>query len=319
LKGISLEKARRLYIIFHGDLDGIIGAALLARWAESRGSRWELHHSTVRALPRVVRSVANRARSMLGRPGVALVDLAIQSVSDAILYSRYLRGMPAAWFDHHPWPEGAAERLLEAGVEVYHYRDMVSAELVARALGLSDEYSVKLVEVAKADDTCEPGDSVADRWRIVLRSLRDPRKAVEAFIRGELWPEWAEKLYSETAPRYLEEAERSASRLHVYEHDGRRVAVILMEPGVDVCTVQKLLWSRGWDPERVDVEIYVYPRALSLRSVRVDVSCIAKKLGGGGHKRAAGAPRPSQSMGEAQLARLVANLVGECVEGDARQ
>ncbi len=269
----------------------------------------------MRALPKVVRSVVNRAKSLLGRPGVAMVDLAIQSLSDAILYARYLRGMPAAWFDHHPWPEGAAEKLLEAGVEVYHYRDMVSAELVARALGLSDEYSIKLVETAKADDTCEPGGSIADKWRIVLRSLRDPSKAVKELAEGVLWPEWAEKLYSETAPKYLDEARRSASRMKIYEYGGRRIAVVLMEPGVDVCTVQKVLWSSGWDPENVDVEVYVYPRALSLRSMHVDVSCIARKLGGGGHKRAAGAPRPSQTMGEAQIARLVANLVEGCEKG----
>ncbi|AEM37912.1 hypothetical protein Pyrfu_0040 [Pyrolobus fumarii 1A] len=309
----SLEKVRRLYIVFHGDLDGVVGAALLARWASDRGARWEAHHSTVRGLPRVLRNVVNKAKSMLGKPGIALVDLAVQSMGDAIIYANLLKGMPSAWFDHHPWPSGAAERLLNVGVEVYHLRDYVSAELVARTLGLNDEYSAKLVRIARADDTCEPGESEADKWRIVLRALRDPVKAVEAFARGDLWPDWAQQLYEEHVERYMSEAERVAARLRVYEYNGVKVAVIPMEPGVDVCTIQKLLWSRGWNPENIDVEVYVYPRAISLRSVKLDVSCIAKALGGGGHKRAAGAPRPSQLMGEAQIARLVASQVEKCL------
>ena len=305
-----LERARFITIVFHGDLDGVAGAALLARWASSRGARYRLVHSTVRGLRRILRDVVNSLRSM-GGGGVALVDLSLQGVSDAILYAQYLRGLPAAWFDHHPWPEEAEEKLRNAGVELHRRRDRVSAELVADALGLRDEYSKRLVEAARADDTCEPRVSIADKWRIVLRYLDNPVKAAEALASGELWPDWAEKLFREKGVEYLRMAESVADRLRVYEFEGVRIAVVVMEPGVDVCTVQKVLWRRGWSSEKVDVELYIYPRAVSIRSSRIDASCIARRLGGGGHRRAAGAPL-RYSYGEASLARQVAMYAKLC-------
>ncbi len=308
-----LEKTRFITIVFHGDLDGVASAALLARWASQTGRRYRLVHSTVRGLRRTLRDVVNTLRSM-GGGGIALIDLSLQGVSDAILYAQYLRGLPAAWFDHHPWPEGAEEKLRAAGVELHRRRDRVSAELVAEALGLSDDYSRMLVEAARADDTCAPGESIADKWRLVLRYLDDPVRAVKALAAGDLWPEWAEKLYREKGSEYLSLAERVAARLRVYEYDGVRVAVVPMEPGVDVCTVQKLLWKKGWSPEKVDVELYIYPRAVSIRTVRIDASCIARKLGGGGHRRAAGAPL-RYSYGAAGLARQVAMYAKMCSQG----
>jgi len=306
-----LEKARFITIVFHGDLDGVAGAALIARWASSTGRRWRAYHSGVRSLPRRLRDAVNMLRSLMTRGAIALVDLSIQSSGDAIVYAQYLSRIPSAWFDHHPWPEGAEERLRAAGVEVHHRRDRVSAELVAEALGLSDEYSLRLVEAARADDTCAPGESIADKWRIVLRFLDDPVKAVKALASGDLWPEWAQKIYEEKGGPYLEKAERVAERIRVYEYNGVRVALVPMEPDVDVCTVQKLLWRRGWRSDRVDVELYVYPRAVSIRTTRIDASCIARKLGGGGHRHAAGAPL-RLSYGDATLARQVAAYAAEC-------
>ncbi len=309
----TLGRAKLIAIVFHGDLDGVAGAALIARWAEARGGRWLLFHSTVRGLRKRLREVVNKLRSGLHGAGIVLVDLAVGSRSDAILYAQLLRGLRAAWFDHHPWPPGAADYLLRAGVEVYHARDLVSAELVARALGLSDEYSRRLVEVAKRDDTCQPGEGLEDKWRVVLRALDDPGKAVEALAAGELWPEWAERIYEAEAPKYWGLVEDVAGRLRVYEHDGVKVAVIPMEPSVDVCSVQKALWKRGWSPDKVDVEVYVYPRAVSIRSMRVDASCIARLMGGGGHRRAAGAPL-RYSYTDARLARQIAMYALKCME-----
>ena len=309
-----LAGARLLVIVFHGDLDGVVGAALLARWASSRGVGARLIHSTVRGLRRRLRDAVYAARQ--GSPGgVAVVDIAVQGVADAIVYSQLLRGVPAAWFDHHPWPEGAEDRLRAAGVEVHHRRDRVSAQLVAEALGLSDEYSKRLVEMALADDTCRPGVGDADRWRIVLRFLDEGGlvRAAEALARGETWPSWADEILREKGRAYLERAEAVADRLRVHEVDGVRVATILMEPDVDVCTVQKILWRRGWRSDEVDVEVYIYPRAVSIRTTRLDASCIARRLGGGGHRYAAGAPL-RLSYGEAQIARQVAYYAKMCME-----
>ena len=41
---------------------------------------------------------------------------------------------------------------------------------------------------------------------------------------------------------------------------------------------------------RADLYIIVYPSAVSLRSNSIDVSTLAQKLGGGGHRNASGIP-----------------------------
>ncbi|KSW10696.1 hypothetical protein CF15_07870 [Pyrodictium occultum] len=307
-----LDSARRVHVVSHIDLDGLAAAALLLRWARRRGL--EAVHSVAgaRGLYRVLRRGLQEAA---GRPGtlVVVADLSPRSRSEAEAVAALLRwGQRLAWIDHHEWPPGAREALERAGAVVVHDRSHVTAEIACCVARCGGE-DLELVEIARADDSCsEDPRGLAERWRLVLRHLdwEGLRRAAEALAEGDLWPDWARRIYEAEAPRYYEEIRRS-TRVDRYEISGVRVAVVTPPPRASGCDVQRLGLVPG--PGEVDVAVILYPRGLSIRTWgKLRADCIASRLGGGGHSHVAGAPRPSTSMGPAQVARMVANAAAGC-------
>ncbi|BES82279.1 hypothetical protein [Pyrodictium abyssi] len=310
-----LEAARRLHVVSHVDLDGLAAAALLLRWARRRGI--EARHSVagVRGLYRMLRRALQEAA---GQPGslVVVADLSPRGRDDAEAIAGLLRwGQRLLWIDHHEWPEGAREALERAGAVVVHDRSRVTAE-IACSVARCEGDDLELVGLARADDSCaEDPRGLAERWRLVLRHLdwEGLRRAAEALAQGELWPDWVREVYEREAPSYYSEI-REKTSVDRYEFNGLRVAVVTPPPRASGCDVQRLGLVPG--PEEADVAVILYPRGISIRTwgqLRAD--CIASRLGGGGHSHVAGAPRPSTTMGPAQIARMVANAAEECRTG----
>jgi hypothetical protein len=172
-----------------------------------------------------------------------------------------------------------------------------------------------LVEVARADDSCsDDPHGLADRWRLVLRrgGWDGIRQAAKSLAEGDVWPEWAKRIYEENAPKYYE-AIRAETKTSIYNFEGLRVAVVTPPPDASGCDVQRFGPKIG--PKDADIVVILYPKGMSIRTWgKLNASCIASKLGGGGHSHIAGAPRPSTSMGTAQIARLVAKAAIECLK-----
>jgi hypothetical protein len=310
-----LEEARRLHVVSHVDLDGLVAAALLLRWAARRGVEAEHDVAGARGLYRMLRQALQRAA---GKPGTVVVvaDLAPRALSDATAIASLLRRARAklVWLDHHEWPEGSAEALEKAGALLVRDRSRVTAEIACTVTDChGDSYERMLVEVARADDSCsDDPHGLADRWRLVLRlaGWEGLRWAAKSLAEGDTWPEWARRIYEEHAPSYYE-ALRSRTSVNFYSFNGVRVAVMTPPPEVSGCDVQRFGPKVG--PSEADVVVILYPKGLSIRTWgKLSASCIASKLGGGGHSHVAGAPRPSTSMGAAQIARLIARLALEC-------
>jgi hypothetical protein len=173
-----------------------------------------------------------------------------------------------------------------------------------------------LVEIARADDSCsDDPHGLADKWRLVLRRVgwEGLRRAAESLARGDLWPNWAREVYESEAPRYYE-ALKASTTVNFYVFEGVKVAIVTPPPEASGCDVQRFGPKIG--PEQADIIVILYPRGLSIRTWgKLSASCIASRLGGGGHSHVAGAPRPSTSMGAAQIARLIAKAALECREG----
>lgn len=307
-----LEAARRLHAVSHVDLDGLVSAALLLRWARRRGIEAKHDVAGVRGLYRMLRRALQEAA---GRPGtvVVVVDLSPGSRADAEAVAGLLRwGQRLVWIDHHEWPEGAREALERAGAIVVHDRSRVTAEMACAVARCTSEDRT-LVEIARADDSCsEDHLGLADKWRLVLRHLdwEGLRRAAGALAEGSLWPDWAREIYEREAPSYYQEI-REKTSVNSYEFNGIRVVVVTPPPRASGCDVQRLGLVPG--PGEADVAVILYPRGISIRTwgqLRAD--CIASRLGGGGHSHVAGAPRPSTTMGPAQIARMVANAVEGC-------
>ena len=320
-----LEKARellrgaaRIHVVSHVDLDGLSSAAIIMRWARKMGK--EVSHSVagVRGLYTMVKRALQEAA---GRPGTVLVvaDLAPRSRGDAeaiASLAKYAKGV--VWLDHHVWDASARKPLEEKGVIVIHDRRRVTAEIACRLIDCwSDEVPRKLAEIARADDSCSDDPyGLADKWRLVLRHLdwAGLRRAAESLSRGELWPSWANEIYEREAEGYYREIREKTSVI-VERFSGVRVAVVTPPPRASACDVQRLGVTPG--PSEADVVVILYPRGLSIKTwSKLGADCIASKLGGGGHSNVAGAPRPSMTMGAAQIARMVANVAAECLSGN---
>jgi len=310
-----LERTRRLVVVHHVDLDGAAAAAVLARAVAKRGGVAVFRSTGVRG---VRRTLLRELRAAAGSGAtVAAVDLGPGSLGDAEAIASGLRfGQRLAWLDHHEWPRGAREALERAGAVVVLDRARVTAEIACRAVGCwDDEVSKTIVEAARADDSCsEDPLGLAERWRLVLRVAgpRTAEKAAESLARGELWPGWARELYERHAAAYYREL-REQTRVSLYSWEGVRVAVAVPPARASGCDLERAGILPG--PKDADVVVVAYPRGLSIRTwgqLRAD--CIASRLGGGGHHNAAGAPRPSTTMGPAQIARMVARAAAACLQ-----
>ncbi len=309
----SLEQASRVHVISHVDLDGIASAALLVRWSRVRGKRVSWDIVGVRGLYRVL---VNRMRQLLGLPGRSVVVVCDVSPreSEARVYASLIRPgkLELIWFDHHEWPNGVREYLEKNAVTVVHDRSDVTAALVHKTLEFSDAVAQRLVELARRDDSCSRDpEGLVEKWRLVLRlgSRQDLERAVQDLADGKIWPQWANEVYMNNYQEYYKKVKTTA--VSTYTFEGFRVAVAVPPPDISACDLDLMGVLPG--PNDADVVVIVYPRGLSIRTWgRLRANCIAEKLGGGGHSHAAGAPRPSQSMGSAQIARLIAKTAAAC-------
>jgi len=313
-----LARTRRLVAVHHVDLDGAAAAAILARLAARHGGETRFRATGARGVRRVL---LRELRAAAGSGAtVAAADISPGGRGDAEAIASGLRfGQRLAWLDHHVWPHGAREALEQAGAVVVVDRARVTAEIACRIAGCwDDETSRTLVEIARADDSCsEDPLGLAERWRVVLRvsGPRTAERAAESFARGSLWPSWAREVYERSVNEYYREL-RSQTRVDTYTWEGVKVAAAVPPARASGCDLERAGVIPG--PREADVIVIVYPRGLSIRTWgRLRADCIASKLGGGGHRNAAGAPRPSTTMGPAQIARMVARAAASCSDGEA--
>ena len=313
-----LKSASRLVIVAHSDLDGIASAAVLRGWFLGLGGlrSVEVHVTGVRGL---YRSLRRFAREAVGKPGsvITVLDMAPGSRGDAVAIASFFRNrrVGLVWIDHHEWVEGAREELERVDAIVVVDRSVPTSTLVCRVVECGERGQLAAIaRLGTLDDACVD-DELVSRWRIVLRYIdfSQMARAIEELSRGNLWPQWVEDYYSSVVEEYRNMLHQAAKSKHVFSFNGIRVAVVIPPPRVSACDLELAGIAK---PEDVDIVVIVYPKGISLRTREtLDAACIARKLGGGGHARAAGAPRTFSSMGAGQIARQIAALASECVRG----
>ncbi len=275
-------------IISHWDLDGLTSAALVAR--RLRDVTTVL--STITALPRYLSQVVSLSAVARIRE-LYILDLNPQPgrLDEIYMLIRELRDndVQVTWIDHHEWEHSYKYHIEEAGARVYLDTGEVTAGIIYGMLwDKPDEYASRLVELAYDDDFFLNRHEVTVKWRRVLRWYRWNVRynAYKSFRKGVIWPRWAETLYRNIADEYTELLEKAVASTYTYEVAGVKVVVAedvdqRLHPG----EVYESIVGNGING---DIYIIMYPNGVSMRSDTMDVSLIAKKLGGGGHKRAAG-------------------------------
>jgi len=311
----KLRSASRLVIVAHSDLDGVASAAVLRGWFLGLGG-FRSVEVRVTGVGGLYRSLRVLAREAAGKPGtvIAVLDMAPGSKGDAVAIASFFRSrrVGLVWIDHHEWVEGAREELERVDAIVVVDKSAPTSALVCKVVDCEkNELFAAVARLGVLDDACVEDDLVS-RWRIVLRYIDFDQMAwaVEELSQGNLWPQWVEDYYSSVVEEYRDMLRRAAKSKRVFSFNSVRVAVLTPPPRVSACDLELAGIAK---PEDVDVIVIVYPRGISLRTREtLDAACIARKLGGGGHTRAAGAPRSFSSMGAAQIARQIAALASEC-------
>lgn len=281
--------------ISHGDVDGVVSAALIARYTDNVAVRL----SATSALPKVIES-AMFDIVVKGADTIIISDLnPSENNHERIkeILDQYVRaGVRIIWLDHHDWPEGIIDEYRKLGVEVVVDTSRVAAEIVLEYLedateGVKeDKIALALVDLAVDDDKFLNRNQLAIRWRRLLRwyDWEFRRKTVRAFASGDLWPLWAQEAYEKIKDEYEYLLSRTIESTRIVNVKGYMVVVVLppsdrVHPG----DIQLELSRKGIVG---DIFIIVYSRGISLRSRKINVAGIARALGGGGHAYSAGAP-----------------------------
>ncbi len=281
--------------ISHGDVDGVVSAALIVRYTNNVAVRL----SATSALPKVIRS-AMYDIIMRGANTIIISDLNpspgnIESIVDML--SQYVKaGVKVVWLDHHEWIDEAVNAVKEIGVELMIDTERVAAEVVYKYLEKmtteirGDRIAHALISLAIDDDRFLNRNPLAIKWRRLLRwyNWEFRRKTVRAFASGELWPHWAQKAYEEIEREYYILIRKALEDMKVIEVKGYKVVVIppisdKIHPG----DLQLELSRRGID---ADLFVIMYSKGVSFRSSQINVADLAKSMGGGGHIYSAGAP-----------------------------
>ncbi len=206
-------------------------------------------------------------------------------------------GTQVIWIDHHRWDTEWIDKLRSLGVELYVDRSTCAAGLCLSKLCSDASRDLK----AFIDDVCSvdlwrfstPLSPYIYRYAMYRDSERWRSKCIEVFLkvveksyRSIL--NVVEPIVEKYIDRELKVLSSIEKTIRVINVCGRSIALYFRHSDIpNQSLVGNRILSLGYD-----IAILVSKRgaSLSLRSRTVDVSKLARYLGGGGHERAAGAP-----------------------------
>ncbi len=321
----------KLAIISHGDLDGVAGAAVYLLYARSvlklRDADYVIQFTEPYKLHKVLPQYLKATQRLV------IIDLGLntdtfQNIVNTI--ARIGRGRIIEWYDHHVWHDDWIATLQAHGVKLYVDRSTCATGVVARYAPRElntksnsfEEFAQKLIRAVCAADLWTWDDPLAPKlYRVALRYRgrrgdKWRRHLVNKFLEGLLWWDELNEALNEYLVREFKGVSYSLKNTIVKNINGYKVAFTLKPPGPPAAgIIASILSSRM----AVDVVVVVHKRGrgLSLRSTRVNVQEIAKRLGGGGHPRAAGAPlklNPLLSLASLLYPRIRLNHAVKLVE-----
>jgi len=274
-------------IISHWDIDGIASAAMLASSLGVSRERIRLSSTT---------KIFDYFRE-LRKEKVAEIYIADlnpgHEIAMQIVKENRKHPVNVHWVDHHLWDEEALEILRSSpNIElILSPSSECASKLMSQTILRGYELPLHmqdLIRLAEDDDTFSNKYELTSKWRIVLRwgdwSIR--YRTLESWIDGYIWPPWAQSYYEQAYKEYRELMEEAVNTAEISLLDEKKVAFLYPNEKVHPGDLQKYVEEKG--EARADVYVFMYKKGISLRSKTIDVSLLAKAMGGGGHKYAAG-------------------------------
>jgi uncharacterized protein len=150
----TVKKITSLHAISHDkDVDGLNSAAIVWRYAKSKGLDFSVTLTDYGGFEQVFSSIASRRDTLIVVSDLGIddttIDIVVPSLSRAIS-----QGCKIVWIDHHQWSEQAIKAILafpnKPVLRINH--DFCAAEIVHKVLMPRDEISAELAQIAHDTD-----------------------------------------------------------------------------------------------------------------------------------------------------------------------
>ena len=318
----TVKKITSLHSISHDkDVDGLNSAAIVWRYAKSRGLDFSVTLTDYGSFEPVFSSVASRRNTLivvsdLGNDDTTL-DTVVSSLNRAIA-----QGCKIVWLDHHQWSEKAIKAILalpnKPVLKINH--DYCAAEIVHKVLMPRDEISLELARIAHDTDfnirEIDGATALTDAVSVIRFGAIDRRedvsdalypvlsKLAESGLEG-VWNDTSKKFKDTLLQKRIDHYRKDKSKKmrkaiaghcdHVI-HD-RLVRVVEIPSGVtstDFGTFAARPENLKIDGTSLEVADLLFMLSqggmLGIRRGRDTVLCnmVAKQFNGGGHPFAAG-------------------------------
>lgn len=268
-------------IITHGDVDGVVSAALVAR---ALGDCSEYLFSGPNSITRTLSKLRSEGSELI------LLDIGLNKSKLDEVESHLKKlsgsGWKISWYDHHFWDDESIARI--SGVARLIIKPSSSnARLVFENLGGGD-FEKELVEIADDADTGSYSTEVAKLYNAISMDRRMRKKLLKLLISGSLMDEELRKFGEAKLKEIEAQVSKGLKRAEVrLTRNGRKFCVIDLRkrgPG-------SLIARRATKELGVDFSLVFNCKRFSLYaglSRDVDLRNVCERFGGGGHPYACG-------------------------------
>ncbi len=288
------ERSRVTVVITHTDLDGVGGAASYLRLKDP--DKYEVIFTEPEDLPDALEYALDKYNGYL--ESIAIIDLAPNSSTIdkiVIMLKRAVEEVNASveWFDHHIWSDSWERAVRDVGVRLYRNTSTCATGVVINVLEGSDsvysdlESAVCSADLWRFNDPRSPwlnrliSVGRSDTWRYIVLTKLIKASSIDEVL------EWGRKYVIDLFDKELKlyEYYKNKSRVYVFG-SVKVVAVVKRYREIGTSQLAHYLITQ----RNSDIAVIIHRSgAISFRSSKCDVRAIAIKLGGGGHKPAAGA------------------------------
>ncbi|MEM1610062.1 MAG: hypothetical protein QXQ57_00265 [Sulfolobales archaeon] len=280
-------------LITHTDLDGIGSAAVYIRLG-SKDERYRVIFVEPDELPEALEDLWERYGGYLKK--LSIMDLApnLGNIERIFVILKAFResGARIEWFDHHEWDEEAIAKISSVA-ELRIDKSTCATGVVASSFEERDPYVASIVSAVCSLDLWRFHDPLSpwlarliiyrrdDLWRTILLEMLVKSSTLEEVVT------WGKRYIERVVDRELNLYNYYRKKIRITSADGVKLAsVVKRHREISTSSLAHYMLSISGG----DIALVINPSGpLSLRSRKCDVRIVALKLGGGGHKPAAGA------------------------------
>ncbi len=281
-------KRRKVVVVHHNDFDGIMGAVALFRYHSS--DDFKSIASSRRAFLKNFRKAISEKPDILYVVDIGPNESELGEIQNLLSRKEFM----VIWMDHHKWSDEVVKTIEKLVDELVYDRSTCGAGLAARFVESKGHELCscckELVELSCDIDLWIRADERSEKMSLALGNPRWRRFLIDKLWKCIGWDEDWKDAYEEVMSELRKVLERSLRKSIIIEVKGIK-AILIPIKRKEIALVSFLAEELRKE-KPFDVIAFVSDvGSLHMRrgSENVDLSELAKVLGGGGHPAAAGA------------------------------